>query len=61
MTTSNLNGQLITRVRSARSGAVGVAEPCASAAALKRLHDGFAMSGCDTNVWPLSPEDWLTG
>jgi hypothetical protein len=61
MVTSNLNGRLISRVRSARSRAAGVAEPYASAAAVKRLHDGFAMTGCNTNVWPLSPKDWSTG
>jgi hypothetical protein len=61
MATNSLNGRLITRVRSARSGAAGVAVPYGPAAAVKRLHDGFAMTGCNTNVWPLSPEDWSTG
>jgi hypothetical protein len=58
---SSLSGQLITRVRSAASGAVRVAVPYPAAAAGKRLHHGFAMSGCNTNVWPLSPQDWSTG
>lgn len=61
MATISLNGLLITRARSARSGSAGVAMPYAPAAAVKRLHDGFGMTGCGTNVWPLSPEDWSTG
>ncbi len=61
MVTNSLNGRLIARARSAGSGAASVAVPYGSAAAVKRLHDAFAMTGCDTNVWPLSPEDWLTG
>jgi hypothetical protein len=61
MAMNSLNGRLITRVRSAGSGAAGVAGPYAAATALKRLHDAFGMTGCNTNVWPLSPEDWLTG
>ena len=60
MALSSLNGRLITRVRSAASGAARVAGYPAAAAG-KRLHHGFAMSGCNTNVWPLSPQDWSTG
>jgi hypothetical protein len=61
MAMSSLNGRLITRLRSAGSGAARVAVPYAPSAAVKRLHLGFAMTGCDTNVWPLSPQDWSTG
>ena len=61
MVNSSLYGRLITPGRSAASGVVGVAVPQVSAEAAKRLHGHFAMTGCDTNVWPLSPQDWSTG
>jgi hypothetical protein len=61
MVKSSLYGRLITCGRSAASGAVSVAVPQVSAEAAKRLRPHFAMTGCDTNVWPLSPQDWSTG
>jgi hypothetical protein len=61
MTLSGLNGQLIRRAPSAASQAVGISGPYVHAEAAKRLHERFAMTGCDTNVWPLSPQDWSTG
>ena len=60
--TSDLYGQLIACGRSAASGVARVAAPSMSVtAAAKRLHPLFAMTGTDTNVWPLSPQDWSTG
>ena len=61
MALSSLDGRLITRVRSAASRAARLARPYPTAPAGKRLHHGFAMSGCNTKVWPLSPQDWSTG
>jgi hypothetical protein len=61
MTMSSRNGQLIARVRSAGSGVARIAKPYTRGAAVNGLHHGFAMTGCDTNVWPLSPKDWSTG
>ncbi len=61
MTTSILNGQLVSRPPSAASGAACFAKPYVTGAAVKGLRHGFAMTGCDTNVWPLSPQDWSTG
>jgi hypothetical protein len=61
MALSDLNGLLITRARSAASGAPGIAKPYGCAGAAKRLRPRFAMTGNNTNVWPLSPEDWSTG
>jgi hypothetical protein len=59
--TSDLYGQLIACGRSAASGVARVAAPSMSATAAKRLHPLFAMTDTDTNVWPLSPQDWSTG
>ena len=59
--TSDLCGQLIACGRSAASGVARVAMPSMSVTAFKRLHSLYAMTGTDTNVWPLSPQDWSTG
>jgi hypothetical protein len=59
--TSDLYGQLIACGRSAASEVARVAASPISVEAAKRLHPLFAMTGTDTNVWPLSPQDWSTG
>lgn len=52
---------LISRVRSAASGAALTAAGPSPAGALKQGHQRFGMTGTDANVWPLSSEDWSTG
>ena len=59
--TSDFYGQLIACGRSAAFGVGRVAAPSMSVTAAKRLHSLYAMAGTDTNVWPLSPQDWSTG
>jgi hypothetical protein len=59
--TSDLYGQLIACGRSAASEVAGVAASSMSVAAAKRLYPHFGTTGIDTNVWPLSPQDWSTG
>jgi hypothetical protein len=35
--------------------------PSAPAVAAKDVHQGFAISGTNADVWPLSPKDWSSG
>jgi hypothetical protein len=35
--------------------------PSAPAVAPKYVHQRFAISGTNADVWPLSPKDWSTG
>ncbi len=52
---------LISRGRSAASGAALTAAVPSPAGALKQGHQRFGMTGTDVNVWLLSPQDWSTG
>jgi hypothetical protein len=38
-----------------------IAVPSAPAGAAKHMHRGFAPSGTNADVWPLSPKDWSSG
>jgi hypothetical protein len=35
--------------------------PSAPAVAAKYMHQGFANSGTNADIWPLSPKDWSPG
>lgn len=61
MESSHLDGRLLMCGCFAASGAAFAAAPSASAEAMKRRYHGIATTGNNTNVWPLSPQDWSTG
>jgi hypothetical protein len=59
--TSVYHGEFIGRGCSTTSRLRLYVAPSVPAVAAKRMHQLFAISGTNANVWPLSPKDWSTG
>lgn len=59
--TSYRYGELIVRRCSTASRLARLAAPAVPTDAAKRMHQRFAMTGTNADVWPLSPQDWSTG
>jgi hypothetical protein len=59
--TSYCYGELIGRRCSTASRLRRPVAPSVPAVAAKRMHQLFAITGTNADVWPLSPQDWSTG